>query len=501
MYKNGISYGSVVTLLLLSHLSMLGIVLLRGSYDTPMELGMLACAVLGLDLVGIIASVCYRQMTYTLDLMLLGILNMSLIFQSCFGGVHLSIKHLITCVAALVSCELGFLLTRNHEWIRHQKKWIYLIIGVLILCILLFTGGRSMWITFKGFSIQPSEFIKPCYILICAASIVELHKKVKILFFYVSVDTLCVLGATLIIFGLQWWCRDLGSLPTFAAIFGCAVVCRFCYPRAKISKTWIAIAGVVGVLVLIAAWNLAPSYVQDRLHVDIWGDQYGSGYQQCQALIGIARGGWLGLGPGQGALHNVFAYESDIVFSTICEEWGLLYAGLAVLIILIMLTTVLMNPPKSYYHATMTCGIVAAFLAQMSLNIFGSCNLIPFTGVTLPFISAGGSSMVTCGFLVGMLKAGQSPLFRHEADKLQKDATAEPPALPKLPKLHLPQEQKQFAPVKTDTSAIRVPRREAENDPKAAARKAASRRQAELRKRNAAQSKKKRQTQNRRPKA
>ena len=195
-----------------------------------------------------------------------------------------------------------------------------------------------------------------------------------------------------------------------------------------------AIAAVCGLLVLLAAWKLAPAYVQERLHVDIWADQYGSGYQQCQALIGIARGGWLGLGPGQGELHNVFAYESDIVFSTICEEWGLLYAGIAVLIVLIMLTTVLMNPPKSYYHATMTAGIVAAFVAQMSLNIFGSCNLIPFTGVTLPFISQGGSSLVTCGFMVGMLKAGQSPLFRHQAAKLREDAAAELPSLPFLHK-------------------------------------------------------------------
>lgn len=414
MFKNGLRYGGAITLMLMTHLSMLGIVLVRGSYEAPLDLIYLALAVLVLDLAGIIAAAIYRQMTYTLDLMLLGLLNMSLIFQSCFGGVHLSVKHLVTCVAAMVACELGFLLTRNHEWIRKQKKYIYILIGILILAILTLTGGRSMWITFKGFSIQPSEFIKPCFVLICAASIVELHKKVKVLFFYVSVDTLCLCAMTIVIFGLQWWCRDLGSLPTFAAIFGCALVCRLCYPRAKINKTAIAAMCAGGVLLAMIAWMLAPAYVQERLHADIWADQYGTGYQQCQALIGIARGGWLGVGPGNGHLANVFAYDSDIVFSTICEEWGLLYAGLTVVMILIMLTTVLMNPPKSYYHATMTAGVVAAFVAQMALNIFGSCNLIPFTGVTLPFISSGGSSMVTCGFLVGMLKAGQSPLFHHE---------------------------------------------------------------------------------------
>lgn len=422
MFKNGLNYAGAITLLLMTHLSMLGIVLVRGNYEQPMDLIYLALAVLVLDLAGITAAAIYRQMTYTLDLMLLGILNMSLIFQSCFGGVKLSVKHLITCVAAMVACELGFLLTRNHEWIRKQKKYIYLVIGILILAILTLTGGRSMWITIGSFSIQPSEFIKPCFVLICAASIVELHKKVKVLFFYVSIDTLRLLAMTVVILGLQWWCRDLGSLPTFAAIFGCALVCRLCYPRAKINKPAIAAMCAGGVLTAMIAWMVAPAYVQERLHADIWADPYGTGYQQCQALIGIARGGWLGMGPGQGHLCNVFAYESDIVFASICEEWGLLYAGLAVLMILIMLTTVLMNPPKSYYHATMTAGVVAAFVAQMALNIFGSCNLIPFTGVTLPFISQGGSSMVTCGFLVGMLKAGQSPLFHHELPKRKKTA-------------------------------------------------------------------------------
>lgn len=414
MYKNGLSYGGVITLMLLTHISMLGLVLVRGLYESPLDLLILAAAVLGLDAVYIIVTLFYKQMTYTLDLMLVCVLNMGLIFQSCFGGVKLSVKHLITCIAALVFCQLGFLLTRNHEWIRMQKKKIYIIIGILILSILLFTGGRSMWIDFGSFSLQPSEFIKPCFVLICAASIVELHKKIKVTFFYVSKDTLCLCAMTVVILGLQWWCRDLGSLPTFAAVFACALVCRLCYPRAKISKTWIAAACVAGVLIAALAWTLAPAYVQARLHVDIWADPYVSGYQQCQALIGIARGGWLGLGPGKGFLCNVFAYESDIVFASICEEWGLLYAVLMVIIILMMLTTPLMNPPKSYYHATMTAGVTAVFVAQMALNVFGSCDLIPFTGVTLPFISQGGSSMMTCGFLVGMLKAGQSPLFRHK---------------------------------------------------------------------------------------
>lgn len=428
MYKNGLTYYIAIGMLLLTHLSMLGIVFARGNEVAPAEFFLLTGGVIGLDLFYLFIMKYVRQMTYTLDILLLCVLNMGLIFQSCFGGVHLSFKHLLTCIAALIMCQLGFLLVRNHEWIRMQKKYIYILIVLLMLSVVFLTGDRGIWINIGSFSLQPSEFIKPCFVLICAASIVELHKKVKLGFFWVSKDTLYLCGITLFILALQWWSRDLGSLPTFAAVFACALVCRCCYPRAELPKTSIAVFGGVCLLVLIAAWNLAPSYVQDRLHVDIWADPYGNGYQQCQALIGIARGGWLGLGPTQGYLHNVFAYDCDIVFATVCEEWGLLYAFLLIIMILMMLMTPLMNPPKNYYHVMVAAGVTAVFVVQMALNIFGSCNLIPFTGVTLPFVSQGGSSMMTCGFLIGMLKATQSPLFRHENMKPKKKKPAKKPA-------------------------------------------------------------------------
>ena len=76
----------------------------------------------------------------------------------------------------------------------------------------------------------------------------------------------------------------------------------------------------------------------------------------------------------------------------------------------------------SYFHVTMTTGVCAAFIVQMALNIFGSCNMIPFTGVTIPFISQGGSSMVTSGFMIGMIIAGQSPVFKRP--KAKKKSTA-----------------------------------------------------------------------------
>ncbi len=421
MYKNNLSYAKCTFMVFAVHLIMLLAVLLRGNCESAADVLPLAAAVLGLDV--IYTAVCrlfYKQMTYTTDFMLLLLIGLSVIFQSCFGEIGFAAKHYITCIAALAMCQIGFLLTRNHTWIQSKKKILYIVLGILILSILLFTGSRSMWINIGSFSVQPSEFMKPVFVLLCATSIREQHPKQKILFFYVSKETIALTAAFLIIICLQWWCRDFGSLPTIAAAYRCAMVCRLCYPRAKLSKKGIIGLCIVGVLVVVAALIFAPSYVQDRLSVDIWSQMEGDGYQQCKALIAIAEGGLFGKGPGNGTLYQVFASDTDIVFSTICEEWGFLVALLTILILMFLMLLPMINKPRSYFHTTMILGIVAMMIIQMGLNIFGSCNLIPFTGVTIPFISAGGSSMVTSGFMIGMLKAGQSPVFRKKEQKPKK---------------------------------------------------------------------------------
>ncbi len=413
MFKNGLSYGNCTAIVLVVHIIMLLAAVLRGGCENLVDVVPLTIAVLGLDIVYVVVMrLFYNQMTYTCDFILLLLIGISVIFQSCFGGVGFSYKHYITCILALICCQVGFLLTRNHVWIQSKKKILYIILGVLILSILLLTGSRSMWINIGSFSIQPSEFMKPVFVLICATSIVEQHEKKKILFFYVSVETLILTGAIIVIVALQWWCRDLGSLPTFCAAYACAMVCRLCYPRAKFSKKTVVILAVIAAILVVLALRFAPSYVQDRLSVDIWSQMSGDGYQQCKALIAIAEGGLFGKGAGMGSLYQVFASDTDIVFSTICEEWGFLVALLAIFLVLSLMLLPMINKPRSYFHTTMILGVVSMMIVQMGLNIFGSCNLIPFTGVTIPFISAGGSSMVTSGFLAGMLKAGQSPVFR-----------------------------------------------------------------------------------------
>lgn len=405
---------------LMAHISMLYSMFYNGNYDSPSKLIVLAMAVIGLDISYFIAMLFFKQTTYTIDFMLIFILNISLIFQSSFGGIQLSVKHLITCIASLVACRLGYILCRDHKWLQTKKKAFYIATGIIIVVILTLTGSRSMWIDLGFFTIQPSEFLKPAFILVCTTYVAEQQNKISVLNFNIVPENLICTGFIILICGFQWWCRDLGSLPTFVAIYLCGLCARLCYPKAKLSKkliiTGISLLGVLAIVAVI----LAPPYVKTRLFVDIWSDSTGDGYQQSQALIAIANGGWFGKGAGNGDLHNIFAYETDLVFASICEEWGLFFALMVVSVILIMLACPLVNPPRSYFHATLATGVCSAFVVQMALNIFGSCNMIPFTGVTVPFISQGGSSMVTCGFMMGMLIAGQSPVFKNPVVKNNK---------------------------------------------------------------------------------
>ena len=418
--KNKLNYFFLNLLVIVTHGALLLTVFLNGNYTDIMEVIKLSVAVVASDLIYFTAAFVIEQNTYTVDCALVLIVNISLIFQSCFGGVNFNKKHFITIVAGMIAYYIGFFFTRNSFKSEKRKLLYYAGIAVLLVVIVIFTGERGIWIDLGVLSVQPSEFIKPLLVLVCATSLIKQQEKKKVWIFSVTPNNIYMLGTGVVIIGLQWWCRDLGSIPIFSAVIGCAVINRMCYPKAKFSKKKIGVLAGTVVLVAAAAIKLAPGYVKDRLYVDIWADMDGKGYQQCRALIAIAEGGWFGKGPGNGKLYKIAAFDTDIVFSAVSEEWGLLAASLFVLLILLLLATALINVPRNYYHGTIAVGITAVFIVQMSLNIFGSCNLIPFTGVTLPFLSAGGTSMVTCGFLIGMFKAAQSPvLVRNIIEKRQ----------------------------------------------------------------------------------
>ena len=404
-----ISHPLLLLLILIAHGAMLLLVLL--SFGLKAEALRLACFVLAADFIGSIVLQIVHREACTVDSVLLLVLGMSTIYQSCFGGLEFASKHYIFGIGAFLICQLSYLLIRNPYRAEKLKPLWYLLFFVLVIAIYFFTGERGIWIDLGFITIQPSEFVKPVFVLICASSIRTQLRKRSLFGLHFVPDNLMLLFCTAVIAGLQWWCRDLGSLPTFLAVAGCGLLLRFRYLREKMSVRLTVFLAICTAAAVIAAWQLAPAYVQERLHTDIWADMSGSGYQQVKALTGIAEGGWFGKGAGNGSLVHVAASRTDIVFATISEEWGLFTALMTVILVLFLPASILTVPPRSYYHSGVALGVAAVIMVQMTLNIFGSCNLIPFTGVTVPFISQGGSSMLSSGILAGFLKAAQAPVL------------------------------------------------------------------------------------------
>lgn len=414
------SHPFLMLLTLAAHTAMLLAVLMTTGLSA--EFTKLACAVLAADFVGSVVLSMVQRQACTVDFVFLLTIGISTIYQSCFGGVTFAAKHYLFGLIAFVCCQLSYLLTRNPYRAERLKPLWYVLFGGLVLSILLFTGSRGIWIDLGFITLQPSEFVKPVFVLICATSMQTLLKKKEWHGIHFVPDNLGMLFCTAVIAGLQWWCRDLGSLPTFLAIAGFGILLRMYYLREKWSMRLIVFVGVCCCVLAVGALHFAPAYVQDRLNVDIWSDMSGNGYQQVRALTAIAEGGWFGKGAGNGSLHTVAAANTDIVFATISEEWGLFSALMTSVLVLFLPAAVLTVPPRSYYHAGLAVGVAAVFMVQMTLNIFGSCNLIPFTGVTIPLISQGGSSMLSSGILAGFLKAAQAPVLRAPESKQRRAA-------------------------------------------------------------------------------
>lgn len=414
--KLTVSHPLLFLLILVAHSAL--ILLVGATLGFTPEVVKMACYVLAADLAGsIVLSLVHRQ-ACTVDMVFLLVIGMSTIFQSCFGGAHFAVKHYLFGIMAFLACQMTYLLVRNPYRAEKLRPLWYTLFFLLIGAILFLTGDRSMWITIAdGIYLQPSEFVKPVFALICASSMTTQMRKKTVMGIHFVPDNLMMIFCTGVIVALQWWCRDLGSLPTFLAVAGLGLLFRFFYLREKMSMRLVVFLCICALIVGVLALQLAPAYVQDRLHTDIWADMNGKGYQQCRALTAIAEGGWFGKGAGAGTLYKVAASNTDIIFSSICEEWGLFTGLLTVVLVTFLPASVLTVPPRSYYHASLAACASAVFLVQMTLNIFGSCNLIPFTGVTIPLISQGGSSMLSSGILAGFLKAAQAPVLSTRKSK------------------------------------------------------------------------------------
>lgn len=305
--------------------------------------------------------------------------------------------------AAMVLGVLMFLLIGwSLRDLERAKRFRYLAVlaGVGFLVVTLLFGkeyyGAKNWLVIGNLSLQPSELSKVCFVYAGASTMDRIMNKRNLILF---------IAYSVVICGLLALMNDFGT----ALIFFCTFLI-IAYLRSGSMGT-IALActalGFAGVLALRIAPHALSRFATWR---HIWDDPFNSGYQQTQAIMCIASGGLFGLGPGNGYLQKVFAADSDIVFATVSEEWGLLVAVQMVLAIstLGLFAIRTSRVSRSSFYCIGGCTAAGILLIQASLNCLGTVDILPFTGVTFPFLSNGGTSMIGAWGLLAFVKAADT---------------------------------------------------------------------------------------------
>ncbi len=291
-------------------------------------------------------------------------------------------------------------------------KWrmVVMIIALAFLAVNLIFGkveyGAANRIYISGVSVQPSELVKVAYIFVGASALDHLQTKRNIIEFIVF-SALCV-GAL----GIM---GDFGTALIFFVTFIVISITR----SGDIKTAIFALAGAVFAVVLILSFK---PYIAERFAV--WGhvldDPYGAGYQQSRVLTYIASGGLFGMGVGSGILREYTASETDLVFGIVSEEMGFITALLFALVIfgLVIYSRAIATRSRSTFYSISACCASTMMLVQAGLNIFGCTDLLPLTGVTLPFVSAGGSSIISCFGLLAFIKAADEETYIINNKKL-----------------------------------------------------------------------------------
>ena len=323
-------------------------------------------------------------------------------------------------VKQLIAMMLGILVFLVIGWslrdLERAKKFRYLAVaaGVGFLLVTLVFGteyyGAKNWLILGGVSLQPSELSKVCFVYAGASTMDRIMNKRNLILFIAYSVVICALLALM---------NDFGT----ALIFFCAFLIIAYLRSGSVGTVALAITALAfaGVIALKIAPHALRRFSAWR---HIWEDPLVTGYQQVQALMCIASGGLLGLGPGQGWLKKVFAADSDIAFATISEEWGLIMAVMTVLCIVVFGLFVLRTArmARSTFYSIGACTAAGILVIQTILNCLGTLDILPFTGVTFPFLSNGGTSMVGAWGLLAFVKAADTRQNASFAVKMKKEA-------------------------------------------------------------------------------
>ena len=290
-------------------------------------------------------------------------------------------------------------------WLRNLRRTSFMRLPMAVGALALLAvnvalgysaNGSQNWLMIGGFSFQPSELVKVAYVYVGAAALDNLYRR-KNLIVFIAFSAVCVMALAVI--------GDFGTALVFFISF---LVISF-MRSGSIATVFLAVsgAGLAGFL----AVSVKP-YIAQRFASwgHVWEDVYDAGYQQTRAMSAAASGGLFGKGAGSGWLHEITAANADMVFAMLCEELGLIVAlcAVAAILVLAFFTFRSVRNARSGFYAISACAAVTMMLIQLSLNVFGSLDILPFTGVTFPFVSHGGTSLLSCWMLLAFIKGADN---------------------------------------------------------------------------------------------
>ncbi len=318
-------------------------------------------------------------------------------------GFSVLLKQIICFAIGLTLAVLIYFAFFSQKFVKFLKV-IAIVAAVGLFCANVMIGviynGSQNWIEIGNFSFQPSEFVKIILVFLSAATAEKIAKKYNTVGYTVFVGfSLCILA----------YLRDFGTAFVYVVVFLVVIMLR--------NSRWrVFFAYIFGGGIMMGIISLLLPYISKRLFSfgHAWENAFSTGYQQTRTIIAAASGGLLGVGNSNGFLRKITSFDTDIVFGLICEELGIITGVCAVIVFVILaLYAVKLFDYASPFYAIPACTAATVFLAQTLLNVFGSIDMLPFTGVTLPFISNGGSSLICCVALIAFFKAAE-----REAKKL-----------------------------------------------------------------------------------
>lgn len=303
-------------------------------------------------------------------------------------------QFIILMVATAVSLLIPYILESGSYF--RKLKWIYAGVGIGGLAIVMLIGSRSygalLSISIAGFSLQPSEFVKMTYVFFIASMLYESTNLRQLIY------TSGIAGLHILILVAS---KDLGT----ALIFFLAYLIMIYVATRKLiyflgGLLGCGLAAVVGyrlfshVQTRVIAWQDPLKYIDDK------------GYQVCQSLFGIGTGGWFGMGLTQGNPSKIPVVMQDFIFSAISEEFGGIFA-LCLIMICVSCFFMMMNismQMKDGFYRLVALGLGVIYATQVFLTLGGVTKFIPSTGVTLPLVSYGGSSLLATMILFGIVQ-------------------------------------------------------------------------------------------------